>query len=75
MSIHKDQYARMLMPLGPIVYFHVMSRPVVLLNTLDTAVELLDRRAVSTSARPLWIIANKLTGGQFLPFIDSRTHL
>ncbi|RDW85331.1 hypothetical protein BP6252_02921 [Coleophoma cylindrospora] len=60
---------------GPIVYFHVLGRPVVVLNTLDVAVELLDRRAVSTSARPPWIIANKLSGGQFLPFIDSQTHL
>jgi hypothetical protein len=65
----------MFITLGPIVYFHAVFRPVVVINTLDAAVELLDRRAVSTSARPPWIIANKLSGGQFLPFIDSRTHL
>ncbi|KAH8892516.1 cytochrome P450 [Thozetella sp. PMI_491] len=67
-TLWKEEY-------GPVVYLNALGRPIIVLNTLEAAIELLDRQAVSTSDRPRFPLANRMTGGQFLPFINSHTHI
>ncbi|KAF7326900.1 Cytochrome P450 [Mycena venus] len=55
---------------GPIVYLNIMGRPVIVLNTLKAASDLLDKRPAIYSDRPQNIVASQiLTGSLFMPFI------
>jgi hypothetical protein len=54
-------------PQGHIMYLNTLGRPIVVLNSLKAAFELLDRRANIYSDRPRRIVANKiLCGGLFI---------
>ncbi|KZV76224.1 cytochrome P450 [Peniophora sp. CONT] len=54
---------------GDVVYLNVAGQPTIILNTQKAASDLLDRRAISYSSRPSFVVRNKLMcGGMFLPF-------
>ncbi|KAI0713613.1 cytochrome P450 [Earliella scabrosa] len=60
---------------GPVVYLNLAGQNVVVLNTLQAASDLLDRRAANYSSRPNFVVAcNMLTEGLFFVF-QSRTEL
>jgi hypothetical protein len=53
------------------MYLNVLGQPILVINSLKTAVELLDRRANIYSDRPRYIVANEiLCGGLFTGFIS-----
>jgi hypothetical protein len=57
------------------VYLNVAGTPTLIINSQAAVVELLDRRAANTSARPRFIMSHELlTGGLFLP-LESHTDL
>ncbi|PBK94480.1 cytochrome P450 [Armillaria gallica] len=54
---------------GDIMYFNLAGQPLVVLNSLKVAADLLDRRAGKFSDRPRNIVASDiLTGGNMFPF-------
>ncbi|KAK0670690.1 cytochrome P450 [Cercophora samala] len=55
--------------LGPLVYLDGAGQPIVVINTLEVAVDLLDRKAGVTSDRPHIIVPDMMTGGLFTPFV------
>jgi hypothetical protein len=55
---------------GDIVYLNVLGQPIVVINSLEAAAEILDRRANIYSDRPRLIVANEiLCGGLLYAFI------
>ncbi|KAJ3476484.1 hypothetical protein NLI96_g11119 [Meripilus lineatus] len=46
---------------GDIIYLHSPSQPMLVLNTLESAVELLDRRSSKYSSRPISVMAELMT--------------
>jgi hypothetical protein len=53
-----------------LMYLNVLGQPVLVINSLKTAVELLDRRANIYSDRSRYIVANEiLCGGLFTGFM------
>ncbi|KAJ6477497.1 cytochrome P450, partial [Mycena vulgaris] len=55
---------------GSIVYLNIIGRPVIVLNSLKAASDLLDGRPAIYSDRPQNIVASQiLTGSLFMPFI------
>ncbi|RDX52873.1 cytochrome P450 [Lentinus brumalis] len=56
---------------GPIVYINLAGQNVIVLNTLQAAADLLDRKAAIYSSRPRFEVAcNMLTEGMFFVFQD-----
>ncbi|EIM82571.1 cytochrome P450, partial [Stereum hirsutum FP-91666 SS1] len=52
---------------GDLVYLNAAGKPVIIINSVKAAVDLLDRRAANTSNRPKNIVASELlTGGMFM---------
>lgn len=52
---------------GDLVYLNAAGKPVIIINSVKAAVDLLDRRAANTSNRPKNIVASDLlTGGMFM---------
>jgi hypothetical protein len=45
------------------MYLHALGQPIVVINSLKVATELLDRRANISSDRPRMIVANEILGG------------
>ncbi|KAF8989955.1 cytochrome P450 [Cyathus striatus] len=54
--------------LGPIVYLNLAGQPVVVLGSAEVATELLDRRAMIYSGRPISVVVDILTGGLMFAF-------
>jgi len=54
---------------GPVIYLNGAGQPIVVLNTLEAAADLLDRKASVTSDRPRLIVPEMMTGGMFMPFV------
>jgi hypothetical protein len=54
---------------GPLIYLDGAGQPIVVINTLEVAVDLLDRKAGVTSDRPHIIVPDMMTGGLFTPFV------
>jgi len=54
------------------MYFNALGQPIIFINSLKVAAELLDKRANTSSDRPNMIVANEiLSGGIFIPFMRS----
>jgi hypothetical protein len=52
------------------MYLNALGQPILVINSLKVAVELLDRRANIYSDRPRMIVANELlSGGLFVAFM------
>lgn len=52
------------------MYLNALGQPIVILNSLKAAFELLDRRASTSSDRPRLIVANEtLCGGLYTAFM------
>jgi hypothetical protein len=51
------------------MYLDGAGQPIVVLNTLEAAADLLDRKASVTSDRPRLIVPEMMTGGMFMPFV------
>ena len=52
------------------MYLNALGQPIIFINSLKVAVELLDRRANIYSDRPSLIVANEiLSGGLFVTFL------
>jgi len=52
------------------MYLNAFGKPIMVINSLKAATELLDRRATVYSDRPRMIVANEiLSGGLFVTFI------
>jgi hypothetical protein len=52
------------------MYLNALGQPILVINSLKVATELLDRRANIYSDRPRMIVANEiLCGGLFVPFL------
>lgn len=60
----------MLIFVGPIIYLKVLGQPIIVLNNLKMAADILDRRARMTSDRPEFIVPRIMSGGLILPFIS-----
>lgn len=57
--------------LGDILYLNAAGQPVIVINSLKIAGDLLDRRATIYSERPRNIVAGEfITGGLFLTFVN-----
>jgi hypothetical protein len=54
------------------MYLDGAGQPLVVLNTLRAAADLLDRKAGVTSDPPRLIVAEIMTGGLFMPFIGPK---
>ena len=53
------------------MYLNVLGQPIIFINSLKVAAELLDKRANIYSDRPSFIVANEiLSGGLFLSFLQ-----
>ena len=53
------------------MYLNALGQPIIIINSLKVAFELLDRRANIYSDRPLLIVANEiLCGGLFTAFMS-----
>jgi hypothetical protein len=51
------------------MYLNAAGQSIVVINTLEAAAELLDRKAIITSDRPRLIVPEMMTGGLFMPFV------
>jgi len=51
------------------MYLNAAGQPLIVLNTLEAAADLLDRKAGITSDRPRLIVPEMMTGGMFMPFV------
>ena len=51
------------------MYLNAFGQPIVVISSLKTAAELLDRRATVYSDRPRMIAANEILSGGFVSFI------
>jgi len=51
------------------MYLNAAGQPLIVLNTLTAAADLLDRKSAITSDRPRLIVAELMTGGMFMPFV------
>src|SRR5260221_14495661 len=57
--------------IGDLMYFNVLGQPIIFINSLKVAAELLDKRANIYSDRPNLIVANEiLCGGLFVAFFQ-----
>lgn len=52
------------------MYLNIAGQPVIVLNTLKAAADLLDRKAIVSSGRHKNVVADIMTGGVFPPFIQ-----
>lgn len=55
---------------GALLYLQVFGRSFIVINNLKTAADLMDRRSIITGDRPATIVANIMTGGLLIPFIN-----
>ncbi|KAI0640910.1 cytochrome P450 [Trametes meyenii] len=56
---------------GDIIYFNLFRTPVVVLNTIETARDLLDKRSAKCSDRPRMVLYSEMTGeGSLIPAIQ-----
>jgi len=47
-------------PIGDVVYFKVFGRPMIVLNTLKAARDLMEKRSVNYSCRPRFVLQVEL---------------
>ena len=56
--------------IGDLMYLNALGQPIIFINSLKVAAELLDKRANLYSDRPHLIVANEiLSGGLFVTFL------
>jgi len=55
---------------GPIMYLNAAGQPIIVLNTLKVASDLLDRKAAVTSHRPTNIVVGTMTGDLLITFLN-----
>ncbi len=51
------------------MYLNGAGQPIIVINTLAVAADLLDRKAAVTSDRPRLVLTEMMTHGIFMPFI------
>ena len=54
------------------MYLDGAGQPIVVINTLQAASDLLDRQSLVTSDRPHIIVPDMMTGGLFTPFVSNN---
>ncbi|KAK7041606.1 hypothetical protein VNI00_009196 [Paramarasmius palmivorus] len=60
---------------GDIVHFRLFNQDVILLNSARIAGDLLRRRASNYSGRPRLVVADSITGGLFVPFMNAEARV
>lgn len=72
-DIHQDHSGK-IYRIGDIIYLNLAGQPVIVLNSLKAAADILDRRAGLTSDRPSYIVASELMSQNmfmgFTPYND-----